>query len=215
MGLLAALESLESFLRANKSLHTTQAVLKALKEREVALLTVHSLQRDMVVKQRARQSLMEDGQKVFGGDKGKERKVQGLQNDMATLEQSTSAAEQEYDKVMDRNHQVCRPPILLLCSLHLASCQMLGIAHSLKNGQPSVSLTKQDRTMDETVIGSLALQSTQCRDGGGKYSGWGGGGGGGGFRQPGASRCPAGNVIPFGACRIQCTEYCIQVLAVF
>ncbi|KAK9866902.1 hypothetical protein WJX84_001593 [Apatococcus fuscideae] len=81
------------------------AVLKALKEREVALLTVHSLQRDMVMKQRARQSLVDDGQKVFGGDKGKERKVQGLQNDMATLEQSTSAAEQEYDKVMDRNHQ--------------------------------------------------------------------------------------------------------------
>lgn len=90
-----------------------QAVLKALREREVALLTVHSLQRDMAVKQRARQALMDDGQKVFGGDKGKERKAQGLQNDMATLEQSTSAAEHEYDKVMDRNHQVCSwPPFI-------------------------------------------------------------------------------------------------------
>ena len=77
-----------------------------MRERETALLTVHSLQRDMAVKQRARQGLMEDGQKVFGGDKGKERRAQGLQNDMAALELSIAAAEQEYDKVMDRNHQV-------------------------------------------------------------------------------------------------------------
>ncbi len=83
-----------------------QAVLKAMKERETALLTVHSLNRDKMLKDRARQGLMDDGQKVFGGDKGKERKAMGLQNDMATLDLSIDAADKEYDKVMDRNHQV-------------------------------------------------------------------------------------------------------------
>ena len=43
---------------------------------------------------------------VFGGDKGKTRRVHNLQSDVAALEAALEAAQAEYDKVMDRNLKV-------------------------------------------------------------------------------------------------------------
>ena len=43
---------------------------------------------------------------VFGGDKGKTRRVHNLQADVAALEAALEAAQAEYDKVMDRNLKV-------------------------------------------------------------------------------------------------------------
>ena len=54
---------------------------------------------------------------MFGGDKGKTRRVHNLQSDVAALEAALEAAQAEYDKVMDRNLKVgsCRAPTLLGC----------------------------------------------------------------------------------------------------
>lgn len=55
---------------------------------------------------------------VFGGDKGKTRRVHNLQSDVAALEAALEAAQAEYDKVMDRNlkvGQAAEHPVLLGC----------------------------------------------------------------------------------------------------
>lgn len=58
---------------------------------------------------------------VFGGDKGKTRRVANLQSDVAALEAAIEAARAEYDRVLDRNLKVLltlsrmTPP--LLCTL--------------------------------------------------------------------------------------------------
>lgn len=43
---------------------------------------------------------------VFGGDKGKTRRVANLQSDVAALEAAIDSAKAEYDKVLDRNMKV-------------------------------------------------------------------------------------------------------------
>lgn len=43
---------------------------------------------------------------VFGGDKGKTRRVANLQSDVAALEAAIDSARAEYDKVLDRNMKV-------------------------------------------------------------------------------------------------------------
>ncbi|CAL5229150.1 g12424 [Coccomyxa viridis] len=81
----------------------TRAVAKALREREEALLTVHALENELRQKRRGISSLEESGQQVFGGDKGKTRRVHNLQADVAALEAALEAAKAEYDRVLDRN----------------------------------------------------------------------------------------------------------------
>lgn len=44
---------------------------------------------------------------VFGGDKGKTRRVANLQSDVAALEAAIEAARAEYDRVIERNLKVC------------------------------------------------------------------------------------------------------------
>ena len=43
---------------------------------------------------------------MFGGDKGKTRRVHNLQADVAALEAALEAAKAEYDRVLDRNLKV-------------------------------------------------------------------------------------------------------------
>ena len=43
---------------------------------------------------------------VFGGDKGKTRRVANLQSDVAALEAAIEAARAEYDRVLERNPKV-------------------------------------------------------------------------------------------------------------
>jgi len=63
-----------------------QAVCKALREREAALLTVQALEAELEKKARGVAALEEEGRAVFGGDKGKTRRVAGLTSDKAALE---------------------------------------------------------------------------------------------------------------------------------
>ena len=63
-----------------------QAVCKALREREAALLTVQALEEELEKKRRGMAALEEEGRAVFGGDKGKTRRVAGLNADKAALE---------------------------------------------------------------------------------------------------------------------------------
>ena len=79
---------------------------------------------------------------MFGGDKGKTRRVHNLQTDVAALEAALEAAKAEYDRVLDRNlkvHCACQidissqgcvsalqPPREPSCGCHaLYSCQRL------------------------------------------------------------------------------------------
>ena len=62
-----------------------QAICKALREREAALLTVQALKEELEKKRRGVAALEEDGRAVFGGDKGKTRRAAGLA-DKAALE---------------------------------------------------------------------------------------------------------------------------------
>ncbi len=53
-----------------------------------------------------------DPVQVFGGNKGKTRRVHNLQADVAALEAALGAAKAEYDRVLDRNLKVrCGCPI--------------------------------------------------------------------------------------------------------
>lgn len=145
-----------------------QAVGKALREREQALLTVHALEAELRRKKKGIDSLEEAGSQVrhpisslvcvsryslsfamhsmkedtvlsstldmiakimdwqghstfiviyklmcpqvFGGDKGKTRKVSNLQSDVAALEAALEAARAEYDRVLERNIEVTNQP---------------------------------------------------------------------------------------------------------
>lgn len=89
----------------HEELGLTPCILKALREREGQLLTVHSLQDDLEKKRKGISLLENEGSKVFGGDKGKSRKIMNLQNDVAALEASLTAAEAEYAKILERNKQ--------------------------------------------------------------------------------------------------------------
>ncbi|CAL8464753.1 g4288 [Coccomyxa elongata] len=81
----------------------TPAVGKALREREQALLTVQALEAELRRKRKGIGSLEQEGSQVFGGDKGKTRRVANLQSDVAALEAAIDSAKAEYDKVLDRN----------------------------------------------------------------------------------------------------------------
>ena len=50
------------------------------------------------------------GAQVFGGDKGKTRRVHNLQADVAALEAALEAAKAEYNRVLDRNLKVSLGP---------------------------------------------------------------------------------------------------------
>lgn len=63
-----------------------QAICKALREREAALLTVQALEEELEKKRRGVAALEEEGRAVFGGDKGKTRRAAGLNADKAALE---------------------------------------------------------------------------------------------------------------------------------
>ena len=63
-----------------------QAICKALREREAALLTVQALEEELEKKRRGVAALEEEGRAVFGGDKSKTRRVAGLNADKAALE---------------------------------------------------------------------------------------------------------------------------------
>ncbi|KAK9835396.1 hypothetical protein WJX81_006991 [Elliptochloris bilobata] len=79
------------------------AICKALRERESALLTVQALEEELEKKRRGVAALEEEGRAVFGGDKGKTRRVAGLNADKAALEAALLAARAEYERVRDRN----------------------------------------------------------------------------------------------------------------
>ncbi|EIE22906.1 hypothetical protein COCSUDRAFT_66447 [Coccomyxa subellipsoidea C-169] len=81
----------------------TPAVGKALREREQALLTLHALEAELRRKRRGIGSLEQEGSQVFGGDKGKTRRVANLQSDVAALEAAIEAAGAEYNRVLERN----------------------------------------------------------------------------------------------------------------
>ncbi len=85
----------------------TPSILRALAEREEQLLTVTSLQEDLERKKQGVHVLEEDAKQVFGGDKGRTRKLQTLQNDIAALEAALVSGEAEYEKVKQRNKEVC------------------------------------------------------------------------------------------------------------
>ena len=69
-----------------------QAICKALREREAALLTVQALEEELEKKRRGVAALEEDGRAGFGGDKGKTRRAAGLNADKAALEARTRPA---------------------------------------------------------------------------------------------------------------------------
>ncbi|KAK9805542.1 hypothetical protein WJX72_004051 [[Myrmecia] bisecta] len=83
----------------------TPAVLKALKEREAALVTAQAIAEDLEKKRKSVGALEEQGDKRFGGDKNATRKVANLQNDVAALEAALQAAQAEYDRVKTRNNE--------------------------------------------------------------------------------------------------------------
>ena len=84
-----------------------QAVIKALKEREAALLTLQAIEDERERKQKASVGLQEDGQKTLGGDKRKSAKAASLENDVAALDAAAQAAHGEYERITQRNEEVC------------------------------------------------------------------------------------------------------------
>ncbi|MEW5313789.1 MAG: hypothetical protein WDW38_005326 [Sanguina aurantia] len=93
----------------------TPAVIKGLTAREKQLLTHETLQADMEAKKKAVADLEVAGQKVFGGDAAKLRKVTDLRNDVAVLEMSLVASKAEYTKIKGINQQ---------CALHQRSSEV-------------------------------------------------------------------------------------------
>ena len=83
-----------------------QAVIKALKEREAALLTLQAIEDEKERKQKASAGLQEDGQKTLGGDKRKSAKAAALENDVAALDAAAQAALGEYERITQRNEEV-------------------------------------------------------------------------------------------------------------
>lgn len=67
---------------------------------------------------------------MFGGDKGKTRRVHTLQTDVAALQAALEAAKAEYDRVLDRNLKVHCACQIDISSQGCASGLCLGIAAS-------------------------------------------------------------------------------------
>lgn len=96
-----------------------QAIGKALKEREAALLTLQAIEDERERKKKASAGLQEDGQRTFGGDKKKSAKAENLQNDVAALDAAAQAAQGEYDRITERNQEVWLP---VLSSISTSLC---------------------------------------------------------------------------------------------
>ncbi|GBF95905.1 sorting nexin 2A-like [Raphidocelis subcapitata] len=75
------------------------AVLRGLTSREHALVTQHTLEGDLVARQKALADLQLAGAKVFGGDKAKAKKSEDLRTEVAQLELSIGSARAEYDRI--------------------------------------------------------------------------------------------------------------------
>ncbi|KAL3145148.1 hypothetical protein ABBQ38_001750 [Trebouxia sp. C0009 RCD-2024] len=96
----------EALSPLHDNLALAPAAIKALKEREAALLTLHAIEADLEKRRHAVALLDSEAQKTPGGvDKAKGRKADNLRNEVAGLEAAVQAASQEYDRVKSRNTQ--------------------------------------------------------------------------------------------------------------
>jgi len=81
------------------------AAIKALREREAALLTEQALQEEADQKRDAIATLQREGSKVYGSDQGKRRRVEGLEKEVRDLDRALSAAAAEYRRVLGHNQE--------------------------------------------------------------------------------------------------------------
>ncbi|GBG67588.1 hypothetical protein CBR_g717 [Chara braunii] len=80
-----------------------QAVHTAMADRSNALLTVQTLMSELAAKKARIEKLEAQSSKVFGGDKSRTRKIADLSRDVALTEAARDVAQQEYDRIKERN----------------------------------------------------------------------------------------------------------------
>lgn len=104
-GLHAATPTTQSLQPLHEALAMAPAAIKALKEREAALVTAQSLRDDADSRRASIATLQREGSKVYGSDRSKARKEEALLAEVHALEQAESAAEAEYERVLSHNIQ--------------------------------------------------------------------------------------------------------------